>query len=115
LFIVLDHGHNVSVWQPHFSMATRKSINQEGEQKLQRVYIEEHYEQERGIEHDRDSVPQAISTEKLVLTEPDEKEQREADKKRAEAMHRFRQFIKRLRHFERNDEQSIRKGEHGIA
>src|SRR5258705_2319243 len=115
LIIVLDHRHDVSVWQPRFSVASRNFIDQEGEQKLQRIDVEQHYEQQPSIQHYGQGVPQAISAAKLILTEPNEKEQHEADEKRAEPVHRLRQFSKRLRHLERNDQQSNRKREHGIA
>src|SRR5437764_116253 len=96
-------------------MSAGELINEKRKQELEWVNVEEHYEQQGGIERYGNIVAQTISTEKLVLIEPNKKEQHEADQKRSEAVHRFSQFIECLRHFKRNNQQSNCKREHGIA
>ncbi len=57
----------------------------------------------------------SIVRRRLVLVVPDDKEQREGNRKSAKAAHRVHQLTKGPRDFKRHDQQRNGESEHGIA
>ena len=80
---------NSSIRQREVAAASRKQIDEQRKDELQRVDIEDHDEQQHAIEQHREVVLQAITTKEFVLVVPDNEKQREANRKGAEAAHRL--------------------------
>src|SRR5437016_3185733 len=58
---------------------------------------------------------QAVSPKELVLIEPNDKEERERNRKSAKTAHRVHQLTEGPRDFKRHNQQRNRESEHGIA
>ena len=86
-----------------------------GEQKLQRIGIEEHDEQQDEIQRRGDGVVQAVTAEEIVMLPPDLREERETNGEGNEAAHVGQQFRESVRHFKRDDQQRQREAEDYVA
>src|SRR6185295_5589774 len=112
---VFHQAFNFTVRQLYFVMSAHHSVNERGEQKLQRVHVKQHHKQERGIQYDRRHVLEPIAPEKLVLIEPNDEEQNKTDRKRAKAAHRMSQLAEGLRHFKGNYQQGDGERKNSVA
>jgi len=70
---------------------------------LQRIDVEEHDEQQEGVQRGDDPVVQRVAAEEVVMLEPDVDEDEEADAEGNDAAHHLGQFVERFRRLERDD------------
>ena len=114
LLVLRQHDELETVQRLDFSFHARIGEH-DAEYKLQRINEEENGEEQREIENDRDAIFESVAAEERVLRVPETRQHDECDDERAEAAHRRQKFRRRLRHFERHDEQRDRKSEYGVA
>jgi hypothetical protein len=87
----------------------------QGEHELERIDVEEHDEEQRGVHPEDDVVLQAVAPEKDIVLPPDHHEQPEADRERQESAHHAHELGEGLRHLERDDEERDGEREHGVG
>src|SRR5215204_5947882 len=99
----------------HLAVAeTQPLVYKHGEEKLQRVDVQEHEKQQRRVQPPGRGVLQAVASEELVVVVPYAEEQREADRKREEALHGREQLVEGFGDLQGDHEQCDREGEDGV-
>jgi hypothetical protein len=81
---------------------------------LERINEKQHGTKQNPAVGDDGFVINAVSPEKDILPVPENEKDGKRKSKTKEALHRFEQFIKTLRHFQRNGKQRYGKSENGI-
>src|ERR1700686_2003402 len=115
LIAVFNHLFNRTVRESDYTIASGEQVDHQGEDKLQRIDVEEDDEQQDTVEQHCDVVLQAVAPKELVLIEPDDKEQGEGNREGAETSHRVHQLTERPGHFQRDHQQGHGKCEHRIT
>src|SRR5712664_1925199 len=104
LIDAVNHQGFNATRQMNAASPSRKQAHQKGEEKLQRIDVEQNNKQQYRIEANREIVLQSITAKEFILIEPDHEQQREANSERAKAAHGLHQLAKGPGNFERHNQ-----------
>src|SRR5919112_4872861 len=96
----------------HLAVAeTQPLVYEHGEEKLQGVDVQEHEEEQRGVQPPGSGVLQAVASKELVVVVPHGEEQRKADREREEAPHGREQLVEGFGDLQGDYQERYREGE----